>query len=205
VVIVSVAAFRDFALNKSIFILRKPSSFALLVILRRPTSESTRMKYRTHAASGWPAPAQPADKAMHCLDSPSSKLIDRDAASSASHESRDAQRSTGNPMNSSDLKNSVPPTRLGRRWHTSAFRWLFIYATVFVVSSVCLLGYIEVTATGAMEREADSAIRWELRYFDSRVDTQVASIVARRIYIQISTDSLERMAAISQGTLQRYP
>ncbi|CDY79046.1 Signal transduction histidine kinase [Caballeronia glathei] len=84
-------------------------------------------------------------------------------------------------MNSSDLKKSVPPTRLGRRWHTSAFRWLFIYATVFVVSSVCLLGYIEVTATGAMEREADSAIRWELRYFDSRVDTQVASIVARRI------------------------
>jgi signal transduction histidine kinase len=85
------------------------------------------------------------------------------------------------PMIATDLKNSVPSSQLGRRWHTSTFRWLSIYAVIFILSSMSLLGCIEVSATHAMEQEADIGIRWQLRYFDSLDDTDVSMVVAQRI------------------------
>ncbi|CAB3783686.1 sensor histidine kinase [Pararobbsia alpina] len=84
-------------------------------------------------------------------------------------------------MIATDLKISVPSSRLGRRWHTSTFRWLSIYAVVFVLSSMSLLSFVELSVTHAMEREADSGIRWQLRYFDSLDDSDVSSDVGRRI------------------------
>jgi signal transduction histidine kinase len=84
-------------------------------------------------------------------------------------------------MTLSELQNSVPPSHLGRRWHTSTFRWLSVYALVFAVSCMSLLGYIEHSVTRAMEREADSGIRWQLRYFDTLDDPELITIITRRI------------------------
>src|SRR5580698_470809 len=89
--------------------------------------------------------------------------------------------SGGYAMISTDLQSSFPPTHLGRRWHTSTFRWLSVYALVFAVSCMSLLGYIEHSVTQAMEREADSGIRWQLRYFDTLDDPELSTIIARRI------------------------
>nr|WP_259295151.1 HAMP domain-containing sensor histidine kinase [Paraburkholderia sp. DHOC27] len=71
--------------------------------------------------------------------------------------------------------------RAGQGWHTTTFRWLSAYATIFTVCFVALLGFLEYSVGAAMEREADSGIRWQMRYFDSKSDDQLLPIIERRL------------------------
>lgn len=84
-------------------------------------------------------------------------------------------------MISNNLEASIPHTRLGRRWRTSTFRWLMVYALVFSISCMTLLGYIEYSVTQTMERQADTGIRWQLRYFDKLDIGDLSSVITRRI------------------------
>ncbi|MFP6562838.1 sensor histidine kinase [Paraburkholderia sp. B3] len=67
------------------------------------------------------------------------------------------------------------------RWQTTTFRWFTAYAAIFSLSFMALLGVIEYSVTRAMERETDSGLRWQLRYFDSRPDDAVAGAIGERL------------------------
>jgi signal transduction histidine kinase len=82
---------------------------------------------------------------------------------------------------SSDTQSTPSTHRSGQRWHTTTFRWLSAYAAVFSLCFMALLGFLEYSVGAAMEREADSGIRWQMRYFDSKSDDQVAPVIGRRL------------------------
>ncbi|WP_260854539.1 sensor histidine kinase [Paraburkholderia sp. BCC1884] len=70
---------------------------------------------------------------------------------------------------------------LGRRWHSTTFRLLSIYAVIFSFSVMLLLGFIGWAVTGDMERETDVVMDWQLIYFDSLPDAGLADAIHRRI------------------------
>jgi len=70
---------------------------------------------------------------------------------------------------------------LGRRWHSTTFRLLSIYAVIFSFSVMLLLGFIGWAVTGDMERETDVVMDWQLIYFDSLPDSGLADAIHRRI------------------------
>jgi signal transduction histidine kinase len=70
---------------------------------------------------------------------------------------------------------------LGRRWHSTTFRLLAIYAVIFSLSVMLLLGFIGWAVTGDMERETDVVMDWQLIYFDSLPDSELATAIYRRI------------------------
>ncbi|QGZ64656.1 HAMP domain-containing sensor histidine kinase [Paraburkholderia acidisoli] len=78
------------------------------------------------------------------------------------------------------LAEAGPAPRQGQNWHTTTFRWLTAYAVIFSLGFMVLLGLIQYSVTGAMEREADSGLRWQLRYFDSRDDADLPRAIASR-------------------------
>jgi signal transduction histidine kinase len=80
-----------------------------------------------------------------------------------------------------------PPSTRGssQRWHTTTFRWLSAYAAIFTLCFVALLGFLEYSVGAAMEREADSGIRWQMRYFDSKTDDQLAPVIDQRLEREI--------------------
>jgi signal transduction histidine kinase len=82
---------------------------------------------------------------------------------------------------STETQQSAPATRSGQRWHTTTFRWLSAYAAIFTLCFVALLGFLEYSVGAAMEREADSGIRWQMRYFDARDDDQLGSAIDQRL------------------------
>jgi hypothetical protein len=84
-------------------------------------------------------------------------------------------------MSLSDSPNGDSFTQLGRRWHTTTFRWLMVYAIVFTISIGSLLTFAERSVTHAMENEADSGVRWQLRYFDSIDDANLAFAIDKRM------------------------
>jgi signal transduction histidine kinase len=97
---------------------------------------------------------------------------------------------TVSPLDFGKVPGTVIPTeapgttstrRPGQRWHTTTFRWLCAYAAIFSLCFVALLGFIEYSVGAAMEREADSGIRWQMRYFDSKGDDQIAPVIDRRL------------------------
>ena len=70
---------------------------------------------------------------------------------------------------------SSSPTQsaqLGRSWNTTTFRLLSVYAVIFSVSVMLLIGFIGYAVTGQMERRADVVIQWQLVYFGSCFDLQ---------------------------------
>jgi signal transduction histidine kinase len=73
------------------------------------------------------------------------------------------------------------PGRLGSQWHTSTFRWLAVFAPIFVISLMVLIAFIEFSVTRAMQSAADSGIRWQLRYFDSTPDEEIGALIERRL------------------------
>lgn len=79
------------------------------------------------------------------------------------------------------VKASSPFGRLGDHWHTTTFRWLSVYAPIFVMSIMVLIGFIECSVTRSMQSAADSGIRWQLRYFDSIPDAEIATLIDRRL------------------------
>jgi signal transduction histidine kinase len=70
---------------------------------------------------------------------------------------------------------------LGRRWHSASFRWLSVYALIFAVSVMSLVGYIGWSATGVVERDTDIVMRWQLHYFNSIEDGLLADTIRERL------------------------
>ncbi|MFM0212051.1 HAMP domain-containing sensor histidine kinase [Paraburkholderia sediminicola] len=80
------------------------------------------------------------------------------------------------------MDTTFPATsELGRRWHSTTFRLLSVYAVIFSLSVMVLLGYIGWAVTGDMERETDKVMDWQLVYFDSLPDSGLADAIHRRI------------------------
>lgn len=82
---------------------------------------------------------------------------------------------------SPDTQSTTSTRHAGQRWHTTTFRWLSAYAAIFTLCFMALLGFLEYSVGAAMEREADSGIRWQMRYFDSKSDDQLAPLIGRRL------------------------
>jgi signal transduction histidine kinase len=79
-----------------------------------------------------------------------------------------------------------PPAALslqapGQHWRTTTFRWLTTYAAIFSLAFMALIGLIEYSVTRTMERETDSGLRWQLRYFDARGDAELPAAIAARL------------------------
>jgi signal transduction histidine kinase len=82
------------------------------------------------------------------------------------------------------LNYSSSPTQsaqLGRSWNTTTFRLLSVYAVIFSVSVMLLIGFIGYAVTGQMERRADVLIQWQLVYFGSLPDNTLADILQSRV------------------------
>jgi len=61
------------------------------------------------------------------------------------------------------------------------FRLLSVYALIFSVSLMLLLGYIALTVTRDMEHETDMVMRWEFTYFNAVPDAELPAAIARRL------------------------
>jgi signal transduction histidine kinase len=70
---------------------------------------------------------------------------------------------------------------LERRWHTTSFRWLSIYALIFAISVMSLVAYIGCSATGVMERDTDVVMHWQLYYFNSIDDDRLPDTIRERL------------------------
>ena len=70
---------------------------------------------------------------------------------------------------------------LGRRWHSTTFRLIAVYAVIFSLSVMSLLAFIGCAVTGDMERETDVVMEWQLIYFDSMPHGELAAAIHRRL------------------------
>lgn len=70
---------------------------------------------------------------------------------------------------------------LGRRWHSTTFRLITVYAVIFSISVMSLLGFIGRAVTGDMERETDVVMDWQFIYFDSMPQGELAGAIHRRL------------------------
>ncbi|MFP3569645.1 sensor histidine kinase [Paraburkholderia sp. SIMBA_030] len=75
---------------------------------------------------------------------------------------------------------SVPAPAVGGRWHSTTVRLLTIYAFIFSISVVLALGLIGKSVTSTMESEIDIVLHWQLIYFDSFADGELADAVQLR-------------------------
>jgi signal transduction histidine kinase len=70
---------------------------------------------------------------------------------------------------------------IGRRWHTTTFRLLFMYGSIFAVSVMLLLGFMSWVVTGEMEQQNDVVMDWQLRYFDAIPAADLPQTIGRRL------------------------
>lgn len=70
---------------------------------------------------------------------------------------------------------------LEHRWHSTTFRLITVYAVIFSLSVMLLLGFIGWAVTGDMERETDVPMDWQLIYLDSMPHEQLADAIHRRL------------------------
>lgn len=68
-----------------------------------------------------------------------------------------------------------------RTWNTSTFKWLSIYAAIFALSVIVLIGFIAWSFTARMEAEGDSLLHWQLYYFESIPDQDLHAAIRRRL------------------------
>lgn len=80
-----------------------------------------------------------------------------------------------------ETRSAPPPADPSRRWHTTAFRWLSVYALMFALSVMALMGFIGWLVTTTMEGDTDVVMQWQLFYFDSVADEKLADAIERRI------------------------
>ncbi|KVG10013.1 sensor histidine kinase [Burkholderia thailandensis] len=73
------------------------------------------------------------------------------------------------------------PAAPGRRWYSTTFRLLTVYAATFSISVMVLLGFIAAAITHDMERETDVVIDWQMIYFDAMPDGDIAGAIHRRL------------------------
>ena len=78
-----------------------------------------------------------------------------------------------------DVSSSAQPA-IGGRWHSSIVRLLTIYAVIFSILVMLLLGLVGRAVTSAMERDIDAVLHWQLIYFDSFPVSELAEAVRRR-------------------------
>jgi len=69
---------------------------------------------------------------------------------------------------------------MGRRWHNTTIRWLSVYAVIFALSVMVLIGFIGWSATTRMEFDADSVLHWQIFYFGSIEDQALPATIYRR-------------------------
>ena len=69
---------------------------------------------------------------------------------------------------------------MGGGWNTTSFRWLAIYAVLFALSMMVLIGFIGWSVTTRMESDSDGLIRWELFYFDSVSPADLPKVIEQR-------------------------
>jgi signal transduction histidine kinase len=69
----------------------------------------------------------------------------------------------------------------GHGWHTASFRWLYGYTVLFALSLTLLVGFVAWVASGAIERATDSIMGWQLTYFDSIADQNLAEAIQNRL------------------------
>ena len=78
--------------------------------------------------------------------------------------------------------NSFPAqSALGRRWHSTTFRLITVYAVIFSISVMSLLGFIGAAVTRDMEHETDVVMEWQFIYFDSMPHGELADAIHRRL------------------------
>lgn len=70
---------------------------------------------------------------------------------------------------------------LAQRWCSSAFRFVAVYAVVFAMSVMVLLGFVASMITHVMESETDVVMHWEVVYFDSLPDSTLAAVIRNRL------------------------
>ncbi|ALP66083.1 sensor histidine kinase [Paraburkholderia caribensis] len=70
---------------------------------------------------------------------------------------------------------------LSRRWHTANLRLLSAYGLIFSITVMMLLAVLCFVVTREMERQNDIVMDWQLTYFDSLPQDQVAEAVQRRL------------------------
>jgi signal transduction histidine kinase len=73
------------------------------------------------------------------------------------------------------------PAEHQRRWITMTSRLLFIYTVTFLFSMTLLLVFVEHAVTGQMEHEVDVVMDWQLIYFDSTPDNELADAIRNRL------------------------
>ena len=78
------------------------------------------------------------------------------------------------------MTNTYPP-ELGRGWHLTTFRWLTIYAIIFASSVVALVGVIQWSVSGTVQAASDSAMHWQLIYFNSIPADLLPQTIRRRL------------------------
>ncbi|KVC71861.1 histidine kinase [Burkholderia ubonensis] len=69
----------------------------------------------------------------------------------------------------------------GWRWHSTTFRLLMVYAVLFAISVMVLLGVIASAITRDMEHETDVVIDWQMIYFDAMPDSELQAAILRRL------------------------
>lgn len=80
------------------------------------------------------------------------------------------------------MDNSFPAqSALGRRWHSTTFRLIAVYAVIFSLSVMSLLAFIGCAVTADMERETDVVMEWQFIYFDSMPHNELSDAIHRRL------------------------
>lgn len=64
---------------------------------------------------------------------------------------------------------------------TTAFRWFLAYTVIFLSTLGALSAVIQYSVMAAMQREADSGLRWQLRYFDAYPDADLPQAIQTRM------------------------
>jgi signal transduction histidine kinase len=80
-----------------------------------------------------------------------------------------------------DIHPSRQTAEPARRWHSTTFRLLMLYAVIFSLSVMGLLGVISWVVTAHMERATDVILQWQLTYFDSLPDSELEGAIRMRL------------------------
>jgi signal transduction histidine kinase len=80
-----------------------------------------------------------------------------------------------------NFSSATESAQVGRSWNTTTFRQLFAYAIIFSFSVMFLIGFVGYAVTDQMERRADDVIQWQLGYFGSLPEKELAVILQRSV------------------------
>lgn len=70
---------------------------------------------------------------------------------------------------------------LAFHWRIATIRWLYVFAVLFAVVLAILVGVVGVVAADAIQHDANSALQWQIKYYDDIPDAVLAVAIANRI------------------------